>query len=358
MVFKDNKIGRFVNTHFISLRINALVGEGKKLREKYKVKGFPTVLFLDPFGNEIDRICGFDGNKDAYFKIIGDYADGKNTLLKMLSEVKKSPDDIDLNFKLGKKYVSRWERENAFPYFSKVIKLDPADKRGFNTESKCHVAVHEARSNKNIKPLLAFVANNSDKRFFDMSYSGLIIYYRNMKNHQKVVETAEEALKKMPGNSQWMLYYVRYIHDHKIERKYDRGKKLIEEVLNIKPRKIETYLEVGYLYQHIKKYKKAEEVFLKCLTIWPDDKAPVYQLGRNTVFSGKDLKKGLSYFQEYLKHKPKSTDPSWAAALWRMGMIYEKLGDKKQAVVCYKKALILEPKHKASKEALEKIINK
>ena len=179
------------------------------------------MLFLDPFGNEIDRICGFDGNKDAYFKIIGDYADGKNTLLKMLSEVKKSPDDIDLNFKLGKKYVSRWERENAFPYFLKVLKLDPSDKKGFNTESKCHVAVHDARANKNIKPLLAFVSNNSDKRFFDLSYSSLVRHYKKMKNHQKVVEVSEEALKKMPGDIDWIINYTRYVFTNQIKDRYD-----------------------------------------------------------------------------------------------------------------------------------------
>jgi tetratricopeptide (TPR) repeat protein len=220
------------------------------------------------------------------------------------------------------------------------------------------VAVHEARANKNIKPLLAFIASNSDKQFYNLSYSTLARYYQKMKNHQKVVEVGEEALKKMPGNIDWIIRYVRYVYGHKIENKYDRSKKLIEGVLNKEPKKLEIYMRVGYLFQNIKKYKKAEEVFLKCLEMWPDEKAPVYQLGRNTIFSGKDLSKGISYFQEYLKHKPKSTDPGWADALWRMGMIHEKLGDKKQAIASYKKALKLDPEHKASKEALEKINKK
>jgi len=355
LVFKDKKIGNFVNSHFVSLRINALEGEGKKLRERYKVRGFPTVLFLDPSGTEIDRICGFDGKKEAYFEILSDYAAGKNTLVKMLSEVKKFPDGIDINFKLGKKYVSRWERENAFPYFSRVLKLDPNDEKGFGTESRCYVAVHEARANKNIKPLLSFISNNSDKRFFDLSYSSLVYYYRKTKNHQKVVEAGEEALKKMPGDLDWIINYTRYVFANQIKNKYDRGLKLVEEVLDKTPKEIGTYMRIGYLYQDIKRFEKAEAIFLKCLQMWPKEKAPVYQLGRNAFFSGKDLKKGLSYFQEYLKHKPKPNDPGWADALWRMGMIYEQLGDKKQAISKYEKALKLEPGHKASKEALEKI---
>jgi hypothetical protein len=34
------------------------------------VNGFPTVFFLASQGNEIDRICGFDGSKDNYFKTL------------------------------------------------------------------------------------------------------------------------------------------------------------------------------------------------------------------------------------------------------------------------------------------------
>lgn len=355
MVFKNKKIGAYVNSHFVSLRINALKGDGKKIREKYKVRGFPTVLFLDSRGDEIDRICGFDGDKEAYFKILSDYAAGKNTLRSFLAEAKESPDDIDINYKIGKKYVSRWEWEEANPYFSKVLTLDPDDKKGFKTESLCHIAIYESNVNKNIEPLLKFIGNNNDEAFFETSYYALIRYYRKAKDTGKVIAAYEEAIKKMPGKTGWMIDFARHISRNKIETQYERGIELVKKVAETKPEDIDTYLEIGYFYQDIENYKDAEEIFLKCLETWPDNKGPIYQLGRNALFSGKDLEKGLNYFRDYLKNKPAPDQPRWADAHWRMGLIYEKLGDMKQAASEYKKALELTPDHQNANEALKKL---
>jgi tetratricopeptide (TPR) repeat protein len=113
-------------------------------------------------------------------------------------------------------------------------------------------------------------------------------------------------------------------------------------------------MRVGRFYQGIDKYEMSDEIFLKCVKIWPDNTRPVYQLGKNRLLSGKNLEKGLFYFREYLKHKPAAGEPEWADAHWRMGMIYEKLGDSKQAVSEYKKALELNPDHANAKKALKK----
>lgn len=332
-------------------------GEGKELRKKYNVRGFPTVLFLKSNGDEIDRICGFDGNKEAYFKILNDYVAGKNTLAKMLSDIKRNPDDVDNNFDLGKKYRSRWETEKAAPYFYKVLKLDPKDKKGYKTESLCHTAVYESRVNKNIKPLLSFIASNKDKKFFMHSYYGLVSYYGKSKNKDKVIQTFEEGLKKMPENTEWMADYARYVVKEKIEKRYERAIELAKKAveLSTEKEKIQAYMQLGYFFQDLKRFKDAEKTFLKILKIWPEYTGAIYQLGRNTVFSGEGLKKGLSYFKEYLKHKPKPGDPDWSDALWRMGMIYEKMGNKKQAANQYKKALKLNPDHSASDHALKKL---
>jgi tetratricopeptide (TPR) repeat protein len=355
LVFQDKKIGDFINSHFVSLRVHSLKGEGKQIREKYNIRGFPTVLFLDGKGEEIDRTFGFDGDKDAYFKILTDYAAGKNTLRSFLSELKAAPEDVDINFKLAKKYVDRWELENAQPYFSKVLTLDPNDEKGFKTESVCNLAVIEARINKNIEPLLSFIESNRDERFWEPAYYNLLRYYSIAKDTVKIIDTFEGALKKIPGNTDLLIDYARYISQNKIKDKYERGMELAKQVIETNPKEIDTYMRIGYFYQEIEDFEKAEEIFLKCLKIWPDNTGPIYQLGRNTVFSGKGLEKGLSYFREYLKHKPDPDQPEWADAHWRMGLLYEKLGDTQQAASEYKEALKLNPEHKNAREALAKL---
>jgi tetratricopeptide (TPR) repeat protein len=274
-----------------------------------------------------------------------------------LAEVKTNPGSVDINYKLAKKYVSRYQRDSAAPYYYKVLELDKQDKKGHKTEASCHTALYEARANKKVKPLLSFIAGNTDKEFFEMSYSGLATYYAKEKNSEKAIEVLEEGLKKMPGNPDWMTSYANYIVEEKMADKYDRAVELARKAVTVTPEadKQFAYMQLGYFFQGLQKFKEAEETFREVLKTWPDYTGAIYQLGRNAVFSGEDLEKGLSYFKEYLKHKPKSGDPEWADAHWRMGMIYEKLGDKKQAAAQYKEALKLNPNHQNSKDSLKKL---
>jgi thioredoxin-related protein len=46
-------------SNFISVKINAESTEGRPIAQKYSVRGFPTILFLDPNGNEIYKIGGY-----------------------------------------------------------------------------------------------------------------------------------------------------------------------------------------------------------------------------------------------------------------------------------------------------------
>jgi len=161
----------------------------------------------------------------------------------------------------------------------------------------------------------------------------------------------------MPDNADFMVSYAQYVVREKIESQFDRAVELAKKAVTLVPEKqrCDAYMQLGYFFQQIKRFGDAEKTFLKVLELWPDNAGAIYQLGRNAVFSGDNLEKGLSYFEEYLKHQPQGGDPEWADARWRMGMIYEKLGDKQKAVAQYKEALKLNPEHQNSKEALKKL---
>ena len=139
------------------------------------------------------------------------------------------------------------------------------------------------------------------------------------------------------------------------EKEFDNAEQEYKKTLKLGSTKIENYFYLGYFYQRQKRYEKARELFLKILEIDPNELDTYYQLGRTAVLSGVDLENGITYFERYLENEPKPNSPSWASAHWRMGMIYEKLGDKVQAGSEYKKALELDPEHKQAKKALKKL---
>ena len=57
--FSNKKIIDFANNHLISLKIDAEKGSGPMQKEKYRVRGYPTIIVLDNSGNELDRIVGY-----------------------------------------------------------------------------------------------------------------------------------------------------------------------------------------------------------------------------------------------------------------------------------------------------------
>jgi thioredoxin-like negative regulator of GroEL len=64
---------------FVALKVDAEAGAGPAFVERHRVVGYPTVLFLDADGNEIDRVFG-ELPAAEFFQTARDYLPGKGTL--------------------------------------------------------------------------------------------------------------------------------------------------------------------------------------------------------------------------------------------------------------------------------------
>lgn len=56
--FPDEKVGKFFNDNFISVKMDMEKGEGIDLAKKWDVKAYPTLLFFDSNGNKTHRASG------------------------------------------------------------------------------------------------------------------------------------------------------------------------------------------------------------------------------------------------------------------------------------------------------------
>jgi thiol-disulfide isomerase/thioredoxin len=56
--FKDEKVGKYFNEHFINLKIDMEKGEGPSLTDKFNVSAYPTLLFLNGKGDIVNRSVG------------------------------------------------------------------------------------------------------------------------------------------------------------------------------------------------------------------------------------------------------------------------------------------------------------
>ncbi|MCB0661206.1 MAG: thioredoxin family protein [Saprospiraceae bacterium] len=58
-VFTDGKVGAFYNENFVNVKVDMEKGIGLELARKYKVRAYPTLLYLDNQGNELHRAVGY-----------------------------------------------------------------------------------------------------------------------------------------------------------------------------------------------------------------------------------------------------------------------------------------------------------
>ena len=61
--FSKAEVGRLYNVNFINLIIDGEKGEGIELAEKYQIRGYPSLIFIDSDGKPIAQIAGYRSPK-------------------------------------------------------------------------------------------------------------------------------------------------------------------------------------------------------------------------------------------------------------------------------------------------------
>jgi len=109
---------------FIAVRINAEKREGVDFANLKDVHGYPTILFFDENGTEVDRVVGYQP-ADAFLSSLRiARRGGIQGLVKAAAE---HPSDPALLFTLADKYAQKGDTLHAFPYFRGVVQYDVHD---------------------------------------------------------------------------------------------------------------------------------------------------------------------------------------------------------------------------------------
>lgn len=96
----------------------------------------------------------------------------------------------------------------------------------------------------------------------------------------------------------------------------------------------------------------------RAASIDPTDPFTLYQQGRASAVTGQHLERGRDSLLRFLSGSAWINGTNYRpAAHWRLGMIYQAMGDKVTAEKAYKRALELEPKHKEAQAALKALKN-
>ena len=137
------------------MKIDAEKGEGIDLAKQYGVRGFPTIIFANDKGVEIDRIIGYRP-PESFLKDLKRIYSGKNTLPDLLEDFQQNPTKFNTLFKLAKKYESMNDPSSAKRMVNAILDAgtDSAGTAAFFS------ILYDARETKDPIPLIAYADKN------------------------------------------------------------------------------------------------------------------------------------------------------------------------------------------------------
>lgn len=290
------------------------------------------------------------------------YEEAKEVLLKV---VEKEPENPEVNFFLCKIYLILDDYDNSIKYGEKAIKLNDSQSEYHHWLGSAHLiqaqkgsklkAVFRAKKGKDeFEKAVELDSTNVDARFDLMQYyiGAPGIAGGDKKKAKKQAEIIEK-MDSFYGANAWAAFYWQGENDSDKAETYLR--KAVD--LDTSSTYSATY-QLGSFLQQRKKYQEAAEIFEKLYNQHPDQTSALYQIGRTHLFAKDSLDKAERCFKQYLQIEPKKGAPDWAAAHWRLGMVYDLQGKTDLAIAELEEAVRLDPKNKEYQKTLKEVKKK
>jgi tetratricopeptide (TPR) repeat protein len=120
------------------------------------------------------------------------------------------------------------------------------------------------------------------------------------------------------------------------------------------PDSAEGYIALGAMFERSENWDRA---FALYDTLHSRTRATVahYQVGRAASLSGRELDRGARALEQYVNGTLEPGDPSLASAWYRLGLVYEKLGDRARARQAFERVLVLDSRQSEAKDALARV---
>lgn len=279
LVYSRSEVISYANQNLINYKIDAEKGEGVQFREKYKIEGYPTILFLKPDGKEIDRIYGYYPAED-FLRMMIDYSQGRNTLADLRHRLEKNPKDIEANYRYAEKLLSLNNIDESRSFFKKVISLDQENKHGWKDDSEYMLAELSDKDNI-ITELEKFIKYNPNSDKIKDAYLSLADKYNSVNGDlQRSEKIYLEILEKWNSDAGVKIAYGRFLNsqaraigrdENATASDWQRGIDLTEKALQYVKGSVSeaaSYYWQSVFYYNLGDYNKASGLIDRALGIF------------------------------------------------------------------------------------------
>src|SRR5436190_10980669 len=277
-VYARKDIGDFANANQVNYKIDAEKGEGVDFAKKFKIAGYPTILFLDGDGNEVDRIYGYVQAKD-FMEMMTDYNKGVNTYTYLQKALASDPNNIDANLKMADKLIALGKNDDAKVLLNKIVEVDPQNNSGKTDDAKFRLAAFSEKEQK-IKDLQAFINDNPTSDQLKDAYIAVSeSYFFDMNDLANSEKWYKETLSKYGDDEMVKSSYGQFLNQRAVgladkgtgADDYKNGLALIKDALTYVAGSVNeasSYYIQSKLYYNLKDYSNAMDSIDKALKIF------------------------------------------------------------------------------------------
>jgi cytochrome c-type biogenesis protein CcmH/NrfG len=131
--------------------------------------------------------------------------------------------------------------------------------------------------------------------------------------------------------------------------------KLSREAMALAPDRVGAYATLGRFYARQQRIPDLEAILAEAERLVADNPTPFLAAASTLLAAGKDLPRAESYLRKYLAQPREGNATSYGVARWRLGLVLEKEGRRKDAVAELEAAVRLEPKRDDIKKDLARV---
>ena len=202
--FKDKDIVQLATKNFINLKIDAETKDGIPLFNQFNGTGYPLILFLDSYGNELDRVSGYLPEYEFLIKM-KNVLSGKRTFTYYLEEYNKNNHSAEILSSLASKYQEQGESEAALNLYNQLLQTSNISKQDFDN-ARYNIAILSIQKD-NINLVLEFL--NDYKQYPDLENAvyELIDYYKSKSMEKEEIELYNKYIDQFNNSYSFLNSY-------------------------------------------------------------------------------------------------------------------------------------------------------
>lgn len=210
-VYNNKEVVDYANAHQVNWKTDA-EKESKDLAKKYNVTGFPTLVFVDADGNEIDKIVGFYPAPD-FLEMVKKINERKSTLSYLQLQYSNNKTDVKANLDLAVKLIEQDKAEDAKQYLNFIVSRDPSNSIGYTDDAEltlAMIAVKEKTPEVYISEVSALLDKYPGTNLEKDAKIFLSDKYMEAKNEDKALELYTGLVQKFPKDDMVNFYMGQY----------------------------------------------------------------------------------------------------------------------------------------------------